>query len=598
MVRAGTVLAERYRLEQRVGSGGMGEVWRAVDLVLGRTVAVKCLLGGLPDEPVFVDRFRAEARIMATISHPGVVEVHDFGADPAVGVYLVMKYIEGESLAQTLARVGRLSPEATMRLVASAAEALHAAHEKGVTHRDVKPGNLLLRPDGGVLVTDFGIARSAGASAQTATGSLVGTAGYIAPERALGRPATPASDVYALGIVAYRCLAGRLPFAGDSVVEIAMRHVHDEPPPLPPDVPAGVRAIVERAMAKDPAMRWPSGAVLADQARRALAQGPHQHQHRPAAAVIPPEVASATTRPQAVVPVPPPGSMPVPTRSQPARDRHRGGRLLAVVGAGLAVAAVAAVGILLNLPADAQPQSLAASPGAGTPSPAGAGGAVIPVASVGATNPAASPSPAGALPSSAATTSPKASAPTTALAAPGNLTATPISAGTIRLRWKDRSVGESGFTVIDGSTSRDVGPDTTTYDWTGLAPSSYSCFKVRAFNSSGVSAYYPAAQETWVCAISLSGAGPAAPGNLTATAIGTSTIRLQWSDNSSDEDGFTITNGNTSRNTGAGTTAYAWDGLAPGTYMCFKVRAFHSTGVSAYEPAAQSTWVCATTPTA
>lgn len=145
------LLAGRYRLEHRIASGGMGEVWRASDQVLGRTVAVKCLLAAPPDEPSFTDRFRAEARTMATISHPGVVEVYDFGDDPAAGMYLVMKYIDGESLAHTLARAGRLSAEVTMRLVAEAAEALHAAHEKGVTHRDVKPGNLLLRPDGSAV---------------------------------------------------------------------------------------------------------------------------------------------------------------------------------------------------------------------------------------------------------------------------------------------------------------------------------------------------------------------------------------------------------------------------------------------------------------
>ncbi len=137
LVHAGNVLAGRYQLEQRVASGGMGEVWRAFDRVLGRTIAVKRLLSALPDDPSFVDRFRAEARTMATISHPGVVEVYDFGDDPSAGMYLVMKYIEGESLAHTLARVGQLSAEAAKRQVAEAAAALHSAHEKGVTHRDV-----------------------------------------------------------------------------------------------------------------------------------------------------------------------------------------------------------------------------------------------------------------------------------------------------------------------------------------------------------------------------------------------------------------------------------------------------------------------------
>lgn len=592
VVRAGTVLAQRYRLEQRVGSGGMGEVWRAFDGVLGRTVAVKCLLDGRPDDPTFVDRFRAEARIMATISHPGVVEVHDFGDDPAAGVYLVMKYIDGESLAQTLARVGRLSAEATMRLVADAAEALQAAHEKGVTHRDIKPGNLLLRADGSALVTDFGIARSAGATGHTATGSLVGTAGYIAPERAMGQPATPASDIYALGIVAYRCLSGRLPFAGDSVVEIALRHVNDEPPPLPADVPPGVRAVVERAMAKDPAMRWPSGAALAQQARQVWAQDPLQQQFAPAAATT----VVTPTRPQAVV--------PVPTGGRPAAGGRRGRRLLVGVAVGLVIAGVAAAGIVLSRPSDPRPPGLGAGPGAGTPSPVAVGDAAVPAVSPGATNPAVSPgasgpavSPGAANPvPSPGATSAKASPASTSLAAPSNLTATPISHDTIRLRWRDRSTGEGGFTVIDGATSRNVAANTTTYDWTGLAPATHSCFKVRAYDSSGVSAYHPPAQGDWVCATSLPGTGPAAPVDLTATAVGADKIRLQWTDKSSDEDGFTVINGATSRNVGAGTTTYLWDGLKPGTYMCFKVRAYNASGISGYAPAGESEWVCLTTP--
>ncbi|NUT05308.1 MAG: protein kinase [Hamadaea sp.] len=566
------VLAGRYQLEQRVGSGGMGEVWKSFDFVLARTVAVKCLLDAPPNEPSFVDEFRAEARVMATISHPGVVEVYDFGDDPAAGVYLVMKYIDGESLAETLARVERLSAKATMRLVADAAEALHAAHEKGVTHRDVKPGNLLVRPDGGVLVGDFGIARSSGAAGHTAPGSLIGTASYIAPERALGRPATPASDIYSLGIVAYRCLAGRLPFAGDNLVEVALRHVHDEAPPLPPDVPIGVRAIVERAMEKDPANRWPSGAVLAQEARRALAES---------------DVPSP--RPQAMV--------TIPTPSQPTSGRRSTRRTLVIVAAGLVVSVLVAAGVLLSRGDDPQAESLgdglsvntasplANSPATSTPpSPTATGSP----SSTGGTSPAPRPSVA----------SPVSGGGATPLGAPTNLTATPISASTIRLRWADKSTAEGGFTVINGNTSKNVAANTTTYDWTGLTPDTRTCFKVRAYNASGVSAYFPAAQNDWICATTLSGSGPAAPTSLAATPISASTIRLQWTDNSSDENGFTVINGNTSRSVSANTTTYDWTGLAPGTYMCFKVRAYTAAGVSAYNPPAQNDWVCVTTPTA
>ena len=209
---------------------------------------------------------------MATINHPGVVDIYDYGSDPAAGAYLVMEYVEGDALSRTLARVGRLTPARTMALVAQAADALHAAHQTGVVHRDVKPGNLLVRPNGTLVLTDFGIARSVGAAQLTAAGSVLGTASYISPEQAMGEQATALSDVYALGVVAYQCLAGRRPFEGENPLEIAMRHVREAPPPLPPDIPPAVRAIVERAMAKQPAARWPNAAAFGAVARRAAAE--------------------------------------------------------------------------------------------------------------------------------------------------------------------------------------------------------------------------------------------------------------------------------------------------------------------------------------
>ncbi len=272
MISPGTMLGQRYRLEERIASGGMGDVWRCVDDVLGRTVAVKILLPSLLEEPGFTERFRGEARTMATINHPGVVDIYDYGSDPATGAYLVMEYVEGDALSRTLTRVGRLTPGRTMALVAQAADALHAAHQTGVVHRDVKPGNLLVRPNGTLVLTDFGIARSAGAAQLTAAGSVLGTASYISPEQAMGEQATPLSDVYALGVVAYQCLAGHRPFEGDNPLEIAMRHVREAPPPLPGDIPPHVRVIVERAMAKQSAARWPNAAAFAQVARRAAAE--------------------------------------------------------------------------------------------------------------------------------------------------------------------------------------------------------------------------------------------------------------------------------------------------------------------------------------
>ncbi|MEV0267431.1 MAG: protein kinase [Hamadaea sp.] len=270
MVSPGTLLSGRYRLDERIATGGMGDVWRGTDETLGRTVAIKILLPALLEEPGFSERFRLEARTMATINHPGVVDIYDYGSDQQVA-YLVMEYVEGDALSRTLARVGRLTPARTMALIAQAAEALEAAHLKGIVHRDVKPGNLLVRANGTLVLTDFGIARSAVASQLTAAGAVLGTASYLAPEQAAGQTATTASDIYSLGVVAYQCLSGRRPFDGDNPIEIAMKHVRMTPPALPPDVPPAVRAIVERAMAKDPSARWPSAAIFAAASRQAAA---------------------------------------------------------------------------------------------------------------------------------------------------------------------------------------------------------------------------------------------------------------------------------------------------------------------------------------
>ena len=267
-VGPGLTLAGRYRLDGHIAGGGMGDVWRGTDEVLGRTIAVKILLPTLVAEPGFAQRFRDEARTMATINHPGVVNVYDYGADQGV-TYLIMEFVEGDALSKTLSRVGRLTPARTMSLVAQAADALQAAHDKGIVHRDVKPANLMVRPNGTLVLTDFGIARSAAASQLTAVGSVLGTASYISPEQASGAVATPASDVYALGVVAYQCLSGRRPFEGGSPIEIALQHVDAVPPPLPPDIPGPVRALVERCLAKAPAARWPSAAALAAAARLA-----------------------------------------------------------------------------------------------------------------------------------------------------------------------------------------------------------------------------------------------------------------------------------------------------------------------------------------
>lgn len=279
MLTPGGTLGGRYRLDERIATGGMGDVWKAEDTVLGRVVAVKILQSALLEEPGFAERFRAEARAMATINHPGVVRVYDYGETEIDGggkvAYLVMEHVEGEALSRALNRVGRLTPERTMSLLAQAGEALQAAHDHGIVHRDVKPGNLLVRPDGKLVVIDFGIARSAMSGQLTTAGSILGTASYVSPEQASGSSEiTPASDVYSLGVVGYQCMSGRRPFEGENPLQVAMKHIQDVPPPLPADVPVGIREVIERAMAKDPAQRWPSASAMADASRRAGAGGP------------------------------------------------------------------------------------------------------------------------------------------------------------------------------------------------------------------------------------------------------------------------------------------------------------------------------------
>src|SRR6266496_3311337 len=261
------LLAGRYRLVHRLASGGMGQVWRAEDKVLGRPVAVKLLSSEFAEDRAFLDRFRTEARRTAALSHPGIASVFDYGetGEPNPTAYLVMELVEGAPLSAVLAREGRLDPERALDVVAQAALALGAAHRAGVVHRDVKPSNLLIRRDGVVKVTDFGIARMIGEAPRSEIGLVVGTDAYLSPEQVACRPVTPASDVYALGVVAYECLAGRRPFTGEHPVAVALAHQRHRPPPLPSDVPEPVRALVEQAMAKDARTR-PAAVALADHA--------------------------------------------------------------------------------------------------------------------------------------------------------------------------------------------------------------------------------------------------------------------------------------------------------------------------------------------
>ena len=337
------LLGDRYELQHLIASGGMGRVWRARDRLLNRPVAVKVLRSEFTGNPAFVARFRAEAQHAAVLHHPNIATVFDYGEADVGGervAYLVMELVEGESLSELLHRERRLDVPRTLTILRSTAAALAVAHAAGLVHRDVKPGNVLMARDGTVKITDFGIAWSASSVPLTQTGQVIGTAHYLSPEQAQGAKATPASDVYALGAVAYECLAGRRAFEGENSVQIAVMHIRDHPDPLPGNVPPAVRQLIERAMVKDPADRFPDGAALRDAVDAVLAGRPTVSRGHTGTAVMPLPLLGAAA-------VPPSGDSRAPLLA--AGRRMAVGAVIAVVAI-LALAAVA-VGLLGGKPA-------------------------------------------------------------------------------------------------------------------------------------------------------------------------------------------------------------------------------------------------------
>jgi serine/threonine-protein kinase len=338
----------RYRLDARHATGGMGEVWRATDTALGREVAVKVLKSEYADDPLFRSRFETEARHAASLHHPGVASVYDVGESASLGAadgsgiprpFLVKEFVEGEPLSALL-RSGRpLDPEVVRDLMTQTAEALGAAHRAGIVHRDVKPANLIITPDRHVKITDFGIARASDGLGLTGTGQVMGTPQYLSPEQARGSTATPASDVYSLGVVAFECLVGHRPFDADSPVATALAHLNDPVPDLPRSVPADLAAVVRRAMAKEPEQRFADGDALAAALRNPAAAA--------ATAYVPPVAAPLPqTQPTQVLPPVPPVAPAATQAADESPDGRRRPWLVVLLVAAL-VAAIVLIAVLV-----------------------------------------------------------------------------------------------------------------------------------------------------------------------------------------------------------------------------------------------------------
>lgn len=337
--------ARRYRLDSRIATGGMGEVWRGTDTALDRPVAVKLLKHEYADDATFRSRFETEARHAAALQHPGIAAVFDVGESQASGVadgsgiprpFLVMELVDGQPLSALLRPGQSLDAAAVRDLLAQAGDAIGAAHRAGIVHRDIKPANLLVTPDRKVKITDFGIARASEGLGLTGTGQVMGTPQYLSPEQARGEVATSASDVYSLGVVAFECLAGRRPFEAESPVATALAHIQQPVPDLPPAVPADLAVVVRRALAKDPGERYADGTAFA------------------AALRDPGRAAAAATAATQVVAPPVPAPMPTPAPTPvvleddySAHEEDERRSAWPVVVLLLALAAAAAVIILL-----------------------------------------------------------------------------------------------------------------------------------------------------------------------------------------------------------------------------------------------------------
>lgn len=273
--RTGLELQGRYQLAERIALGGMGEVWRATDLRSGRAVAVKILRPELQGDEIFLSRLRAEAKNASGLRHPNLAVVLDAGERQGTG-WIVMELVQGRPLSDILAERGTMPPEEILTILAQVARALQVVHDAGVVHRDVKPSNILITREGLAKLSDFGISTGTNQLPMTAAGMVMGTAQYLAPEQAMGNLATPAGDLYSLGIIAYEALSGNRPFVGASQVDIAYQHVNSPVPPLPQTLPTDVRQVVMELLAKRPADRPLSAQELARRLDRIVIRLPRE----------------------------------------------------------------------------------------------------------------------------------------------------------------------------------------------------------------------------------------------------------------------------------------------------------------------------------
>jgi len=332
-----TAFGGRYEVIERAGAGGMAEVYRARDELLGREVAVKVLSERFSQDRAFVERFRREAQAVANLNHPNIVSLYDFGSDNST-YYIVMEYIDGRALNDIVRDDGPLLPERAAEIAGDVARALQRAHKAGLIHRDIKPSNIMMTSSGEVKVTDFGIVRALsndGEQTMTQAGMVIGTAAYLSPEQAQGKTLDARSDIYSLGVVLFEVLTGGAPFKGDTPLSVAYKHVREDAPPpssINPDVPGGLDAIVMKAMSKNPDNRYGSAAEMAEDLDRFRAG--HKVQATPLLAT------SAAT----VVSAPPGGTevLPADAPLEPRPGSRRPGLYVAAALVGLALIALLA----------------------------------------------------------------------------------------------------------------------------------------------------------------------------------------------------------------------------------------------------------------